>query len=508
MQANDWIIKLLHARDISLPDNRLLYQYQLSHDEFECLKQTLKVSAMLGVQHIFKDIKHWDAAFVLYAAEWWRREYDGSSWKWENIFASFGGDVKELNTSQRNILIEKGLSYWRRNLRVINGRRRYLGSIAIEGGLPLKQLTNTDTKGGWLGRIFKQAIPKYIKFKSSGVTATEIVREYAHYCPQTFRNEEIFSILGDMLEAVVTLKVNHQLHEKTNPIAYLNQHVNGWQEQFPLPIDDQVSSKLLSEMISTAVTATETRSKAFTVNRLLNDQYHLEMTIEFERFIALETIFAGISKESIPLRLELEIISDNENTVSLGYALKTTIKGKASLKMPRLKYDVPAQNTNLYHAIRFKHLSETVKEIPLLGAENLDNELPWIFNEKWVLEGTASASIRAKQVRILYPENLICEAENQIFISRIGQKKLVEASGIIRLMGQHDTVYVIRTGQPHSPEQYYLQGKTLNFNSQPKDLYIGLPTLRCLNIETDATKEIPTADLVAKPLRSAEVLNH
>ncbi len=507
MQANDWIIKLLHSRDISHPDKRPLYQYQLSNNEFESLKQTLELSAMLGIQHIFKGIKRWDAAFVLYAAEWWRREYDGSSWKWENIFASFGADVKELITPQRNLLIEKGLSYWRRNLRVINGRRRYLGSIAIEGGLPLKQLTNTETKGGWLGRIFKQAIPKYVKFKSSGIIAPEIVREYAHYCPQTFRNEEIYLILGDMLDAVVTLKVNHQLHDKTNPIAYLNQHVNGWQEQFPLPIDDQVSSKLLSEMISTAVAATEMRSKAFTVNRFLNDQYHLKMTIEFERFIALETIFSDISEESIPLRLELEIISDHENTVSLGYALKTTIEGKASLKMPRLKYDIPAQNTSLYHAIRFKHLSETVKEIPLIGAENLDNELPWVFslqNKQWVLQGTTSVSTRAKQIRILYPEHFSCEAENQIFISHVGQKKLVEASGIIRLIGQYDTVYVIKTGQPHSPEQYYLQGKTLNFNSQPKDLYIGLPILRCLNIETDATKEIPTADLIAKPLHSTE----
>ncbi|NOQ15777.1 MAG: hypothetical protein GQ581_01825 [Methyloprofundus sp.] len=111
MQANDWIIKLLHSRDILLPDNRPLYQYQLSNNEFESLKQTLKLSAILGIQHVFKGIKHWDAAFVLYAAEWWRREYDGSSRKWENIFASFGTDVKELNTLQRNFLIEKGLSY-------------------------------------------------------------------------------------------------------------------------------------------------------------------------------------------------------------------------------------------------------------------------------------------------------------------------------------------------------------------------------------------------------------
>ena len=511
MQVKDWITQFLQARDIPRPDQKPLYQYRVTDEEFESLKQTLKLSAMLGVQHIFKGIKHWDAAFVLYAAEWWRREYDGSSWRWDNIFASFGADVRELNTSQRNLLVEKGLSYWRRHLRLVNERKRYLGSIAIEGGLPLKQLTNTETNGGWLGRVFKQAIPKYIKYKSSGVTATEIVGEYASYFPKTFRNEEIYSILGDMLEAVVTLKADHQLHEKTKPIEYLNQHVNHWQAQFPLPIDDQVSSRLLSEMISTAVTATELRSKAFSVSRFLNDQLHLEMTIEFERFIALETIFSDIPEESIPLRLEVEIMSDNENTVSLGYALKTTVevegKDKASLKMPRLKYHAPTDKAALSHVIRFKHLSELVKEIPLIGAENLDHELPWTFslqNEQWTLEGTASVSTRAKQVRILYPNKLSCEAENQTFSQVVEQKILVEVSGVTRLIGDDNTVYMIKTGQPHSAEHYYLQGKTLAFNTQPKELYLGLPTLKCLNTETDATKEIPITDLVAKPLRSTE----
>lgn len=358
-----------------------------------------------------------------------------------------------------------------------------------------------------MGKIFKQAIPKYIKFKSSGVTATEIVADYASYFPQTFRNEEIYSILGEMLGVVVNLKINHQLREKAKPIEYLNQHVQGWQEQFPLPINNEVSSKLLSEMITTAVAASDIKSKAITVHRFLSHQYHLEMTLEFERFIALKTIFSGIPEESIPLKLEVEIICDNKHITSLGYALKTN-KDTPCLRMPCLKYAIAPDKATLSHVIRFKHLSEIIKEISLIGAENLDNEVPWIFslqNDQWVLDGTASVSTRAKQVRILYPESLRCEAEHQTVITAIEQKKLIEASGIICLIANSDTTYTIRTGQSRSAEYYYLDGVRLPFISLPQELYIGLPKLKCLNTETDVLKEIPITALVAKRLHSSEV---
>jgi hypothetical protein len=105
-------------------------------NEYQTLRETLKTSDVASITIL----SGWNAAFVLYAAEWWRREYDGHSWRWEGIFQSFDADVQKLSTEQRNQLIEKGLQYWRREVRVINGSRRYLGTIATEGGLPLKQL--------------------------------------------------------------------------------------------------------------------------------------------------------------------------------------------------------------------------------------------------------------------------------------------------------------------------------------------------------------------------------
>lgn len=132
MHPKNWITEFLGRHNYSKPDGRLLYQYRLTDQEFESLKQVMTLSSMLGVTMVAKELPRWDAAFVLYAAEWWRREYDGSSWSWAKIFDSFKADYQEMNTFTRNHMVETGLGFWRRNVRILNGQSRYLGTVAIE----------------------------------------------------------------------------------------------------------------------------------------------------------------------------------------------------------------------------------------------------------------------------------------------------------------------------------------------------------------------------------------
>jgi len=94
------------------------------------------------------------------------------------VFSSFGADAKALTTARRSLVVESGLRYWGRKVRVINGRSLYLGSIAIEGGLPLNQLNKSS---GWLGRVFKQVIPKYTRLQHTGIYADTLVAECDYY---------------------------------------------------------------------------------------------------------------------------------------------------------------------------------------------------------------------------------------------------------------------------------------------------------------------------------------
>jgi hypothetical protein len=498
MLPKDWLKQFLASRRTLAPDGNPLYRYRLNDSEFETLKTTLKTSALFGVANI-TEVSGWNAAFVIYAAEWWRREYDGSSWSWKKVFSSFGADARELTIARRNLVVESGLRYWGRKVRIINGSSRYLGSIAIEGGLPLNQLNKSS---GWLGRVFKQAIPKYTRLQHTGIHADTLIGECDYIIPTTYQNDQIHAILGDMVKTVVELKQQYHLHEHNNPLSYLDQQAPSWRDRFPLPIETEVGQKLLSDMITIAAKTDDTMSLPFRGIRCVRDDGSLQLQLEFAGFIPLEKLTLP---ETIPQRLDVELIS-SAGAISLGVALKTTYQQKSAIKMPRspgiIKGDQAAQG----YTIRFKHLSSLIFEAPLTGGEELDNEVPWTFaqqNDDWVLEGVASVSTRAKQVRIIYPAQLICLENNTIReMASVANKKLLESSGIIQLTDYENSSFIIKTAQEHSANRYCLQGQMLEFASTPKEAYRGLPSLTCVNNETEKRTDIPATKLVARAVNA------
>jgi hypothetical protein len=286
----DWLNDYLTPDRKSLRDSgQPLYRYRMDDDEYKSLQKILKNSALLGIDNASK-ISGWNAVFVIYAAEWWRQEYDGSSWEWNKIFQSFGAKSQELTPTERSLLIETGLRYWKRSVRKINRRWSYLSTIACEGGLPLNQLVNLNSG---LGKVFKQAIPKYIRLKRSGIIAIDIVIEYKSYLPQTYQNPEIYSILGDMIEKITELKDKYELSQRDNPVNWLdsNEKTKKWREDFPLPMNNDISLMLLSEMVKTAAKTEETTNKPFYCIRTLTADLKLKTQFEFSSFIPLEDFF-------------------------------------------------------------------------------------------------------------------------------------------------------------------------------------------------------------------------
>jgi hypothetical protein len=87
----------------------------------------------------------------------------------------------------------------------VTSATNYLGTIALEDVLPLRQWYQR-----WL--VLKQTIPKYIRLPASGVDASEIVSEY-DCITKTYQNEQIYSILGDIVQTVAALKIFNRNNE-------------------------------------------------------------------------------------------------------------------------------------------------------------------------------------------------------------------------------------------------------------------------------------------------------
>jgi len=223
------------------------YQYHVTAAKFDGLQKELglakQFAILLGLQN--KTVKQWDVDFVLYSAKWWQKNYQQGYWQKNNVFACF--DTEKL--SQQHLVIEKSLTFWQRKSYHIDAETRYLDNMVNEVGLPLQQLINSRLNSDWLINLFKIAIPKAI---DSSINTIDFIKESQDYLPKSYRNEGVYSVLAQMISGVTSLNSQHLLPQQ-EPLVYLDNHVKNWREQFPLPLNNEVSSKLLSAMLTIVV---------------------------------------------------------------------------------------------------------------------------------------------------------------------------------------------------------------------------------------------------------------
>ncbi|MEI6268564.1 MAG: STY4851/ECs_5259 family protein [Methylococcaceae bacterium] len=495
-----WLNAFLKERGLSTPNSQILFKYQMTDAEYLILKKTLEFISVLSedVTRLTKLTK-WNEVFVIYGAEWWRREYNGGPWRWSTLFSSFDADPTALSNQQRNEIIIKGLRFWGLKVRMINGKFRYLGTLSIEGGLPLNQLNNNSA---WLSRVFRHAILKYTRLHHTGIKTDAIIRE-CEYIPKTYQNDQICIILGDIIKTVVKLKQDYQLDNQEDPIAYLDKQLPNWRKNFPLPIDSDVSKKLMGVFFEPS--SNEKNNLPFRGLRTLDDNDQLLLKLEFAGFIRLDDLNL---QETIPSRLNVELFSNEGDIYLLGVAVKSIYQGNPSLKMPSSNVSFKSELASQGYAIRFKHLTTSIYESPIIGCEELDNDVPWVFvkkNDEWILEGVASVSTRSTEVKILCPVEFNYPATTEITnISVINNKKLIQSSGIVKLTDNENNFFLIKTAQVQSAKLYYLIGNTLSFVSTPNKVYLGLPTLICFDIEMGTRTEIKANRLVCRAVNSRE----
>jgi len=412
MKPIEWVNSLVQRHGLERPDGRSLYQYRVTDDEYIELTKALKLSAVLGVNNIV-NLLSWDAAFVIYASEWWRREYDGQ-WGWAGLFEAVDINYKDLTVGRRNALIESGLQRWRREIRNNNGIRQLLGTIATEGGLPLHQLADS---GGWLEDILKPVLKKHV---ARDISVSLLIENYQNLIPKSYRSEEINQILADIIKSVVYLREPHQLMDKERPLKWLDEKRPDWRELFPIPIDNESGRTLLRGLVDVASKAKKEVDKKnpFEVERYL---IHVESAnpelialLEMPTFISLKSI--GLDAE-ISSALHVEVCEPNGNTWPWCRAYLTTQGDKQLLKLSGRTIKIDGGYAISELKVRFKLLGKVIHECEPINGQSLDCDLPSLFKNidgRWMLYGSASQSIESDNALVYIPSSFSCKAANEL----------------------------------------------------------------------------------------------
>jgi hypothetical protein len=362
-----------------------LYAYKVTSKEFSELRECLQTNiweylSVYDINEICKKSAEFPRLFVLYAAIWWQREYDGTGMSWEPILFSIGLDSSSLDSNVRSDTIKKGFRQWELKLNTDIGNLKFIGNIASQGGLPLKLIA---TGHGNLNRLLNRVLKDVVSLAfPDHQSVNGIIESHKLDLPRSYRQKEIFSLLAEIIITFLRLKEDAKLETATNAIDRLNQFESNWRDRFPLPMDDENAKGVLERFIQDGIKIKAEKAKF----SLIIERYIDVIDNKVKIISQLNLPKQNIDEESIKkcfgvddtflTRVITLIISNHQRLLEIPIR---RLAGQANYKFdfdttPRFR---DAHNE---HFATLKNANNDIITLELLGGAELDQDAPWIFD--------------------------------------------------------------------------------------------------------------------------------
>ncbi|WP_409075343.1 STY4851/ECs_5259 family protein [Pantoea sp. C3] len=478
IKCTSWLTKFLNHRGLKTTDSRPLFEYHTTNEEYEELKRLLRDA---GQAEGIKNDKGYAACFTLFSAEWYRRDYERiHGWSWDPIYKALG---ISLSAPELSLMVPKGLEdYWRRPIRFYDSERRnFLGSLFSEGGLPFKLLKESDSR---FHSVFSRILNQYDQSQSLGYSALALVQTVVDksMLPIVFKEDTSVELIGRMADQLISLVEAYDLSNHSEPVKALDRVHPKWRDSFPMPLDDETGTSFLNSLLRTATVETKPRlqkkNKTTGCNFYWSEQHPDE--IQAHIFLPNELTFA-ISSEPSTTRFELAVYENGEEVASLGPAYARLEKMQATVRLRKSEIRFVRQQPTASLSLVARAGGIIVGAIKLDGGEIAIGDIPLTFvhdEDRWLLAGQASCSVRNSDVLIILP------AEGHLASNHDDCSSDIRALGLPALLikGHQDVIfegdetYRIRTGREQIKHpDLALQGNQLTWLCSPYETFFGIP---------------------------------
>ena len=243
--VRDWLRAFLAARNLTHPDGRALYRYRMADGEYDESKKILRHLSVNG--RLETADKRAGALFVVYCAEWFRRESTSTFLRWDDpapdLFPSVPYPSKQA-------LATFGLAYWRRPLRKSDYAREFLLTVALEGGFPVGILT--EGARGWLKDYLRAIMRRAIAWRVD--TQSEILaiaEEERGRMRKSYQHNDFVALCSELVESLLQLrqKAESDGAGSVRNSALLDARYPGWRDELPIyvPAEDEA---LVAELLT------------------------------------------------------------------------------------------------------------------------------------------------------------------------------------------------------------------------------------------------------------------
>ncbi|MCZ6803111.1 MAG: STY4851/ECs_5259 family protein [Proteobacteria bacterium] len=309
-ETTTWVTNFLDSRELVSPDGRPLFQYLLSQDEFNELQDILSSIDTIDLRSNRHSLNTQNL-FLIYASDWWRRNYRGGAWSWRLITDSLAWD--DVPYPVPIYLVKSGLKYWKRELQHYgDSRNAYLLSVVLEGGFPINIL---ETANNSLTRYLKAVLDDYATYYGSGIPTTRIAEGFSQYLPKGFRRDAVYRLASNVVEVIYDL--SKLLTNNENPFQELQEKHSNWQKNFPFSLDSESAGTLVNALLKRATTSRATvgqqiRFKRYFINE--DSKWNQHATLVIPATIPIHVIAESLQKNSasLPDRMDLTLEGSDE----------------------------------------------------------------------------------------------------------------------------------------------------------------------------------------------------
>lgn len=482
MNTQKWITEFLFTRALFQgPTGQPLYTYQVTEEEYLQLIAILK-PACFNTHPSFTKPHPTAACFCLFVAEYYRRYYN-SVWSWAGPEDILGIKIAQ---EDRAILVQRGLEYWKRELKTQDKGYNYLGSLFAEGGLPWP-LVGNEQHG--FGKAIKRGIKNFYRSEELRRSLTDLMQEYQKELPQSFQNFVTIQLLAAIVHQLIAYAQKIPSDFKQDPASYLDREIPDWNKAFPIPLDIANGRLLVNEWLTDAVHTegeqklSVEKQKAFTAEHYVCC-FSPQTRFETQVFLPREISIAVAPDMLSTMRFETALYEGDKlltkSVAVYGQLSDGGVKARLSvtvLKVLRNKPDAP---------LFFKLLENgrAIFTVEIDGAELDTATAPVIALEDaqcWKVVATASCKLKASVVRALLPASAKLEMDSEactlqpFACSEIGDWYEINQNINIATLQDRFSI-VLNSADEVSP--FKLSGTQFYGDTTPQTVYLGLPKLQ------------------------------
>lgn len=487
-----YLSSMLARRGMNVPDTRMLFEYRLDVAEFEALRNLL--SQFVDAQQ--RSYLHFSnrsecAAFVLYAAEWWRRKYTGGAWRWGQIYASLSDKDIQFAPNERTQTVELGLHFW--GLRPGSVGKKFFGALVVQGGLPLQMIAQGD---GSVAGLLVRGVRFAQQFNWDEASLVRFFEENNKALIQHIREPEIYRLLASIVVTVIGLRRDYALAGLADPVGTLDQKDPDWQKRFPVALDDGSAGPLLVALIKEVAREVHRHGGSpFMVSRYLentgNDRFGLTSVVRVPNAVPLDELASvcRLPSDDFPRYFRFDLMVSERST--LCEARTVLSAGSSIVALTGRGKLIVGASASLEHMLVCRSEGVDLHDpVGLPGGASLDDEMPWIFanrNDVLVLAAVGSCQLPDEKILVVLDENcaLTCLNDNSC-VTRLGvleldghERVVYEVTGAAQAtLGGDGSVLRFQTKQGVAPpEQLVWHGKRVPYPTRPWTVFLGAPRL-------------------------------